>query len=272
VDGEHAFRHLLAPDIERTGSSFETNLATAVSELARRSSTRQFRRLSPGLYCSEFDDNLAAARVMLPELLTSLRVKGSPVVAIADRDTLLVCGDNDRDAVTSMVTAVQSRLEKSTRPMNGRMMRWRNGSWSPYLPEPDAPGRRLARDLATLASAADYAQQQAWLQADLGNDVYVAGYGVRERSDSPMFSHCAWSKGVTQSIPQTDFVALVSDPDGDHPHEPRPFLVTWQQASETVGTMMQQQDLYPPRYFITDFPSPAQIEHLSSTETSVRVQ
>jgi hypothetical protein len=84
--------------------------------------------------------------------------------------------------------------------------------------------------------------------------VFVANYLLYGTKDDAgeMFSAATWTAGIESLLPQADRVVLVRPETGET------RIVSWQQIAPLVGSLLEEEPMYPVRYRTRGFPDPGQ--------------
>jgi hypothetical protein len=108
----------------------------------------------------------------------------------------------------------------------------------------------------------EYAEQKVLLEKLQSKgefpEQFVATYSVLQKKDTEeILSYAVWGDGVDTLLPEVDRVALIQTPE-----KPLGF-VAWARIVEVMGDdMTVVPDVYPKRYQVRFFPTPAQLEEL----------
>ncbi len=264
IDRPDSTSTLLAGPKDAWGITFEQALAIAHDNL-RDATPDRFVEVAAGIYQGAWQDAYDTSRVVLPDVLQRVPVKGRPVFMLPTRDCLLVVGDRDETAMAGML---ELSLEAAA---HGRCISSVAFAYDdarrivPFaLPQP--AHRRRQADLQRMLEAPAYSLQKELLEkihAANQTDIFVASYRVFEENDGSgrQFSLATWTRDVDTSLPKTDRIAFVVPKDeGDADV----VVVEWDKAVAVVADLMQQQpDFYPPRFRVRDFPSEAQLRQLA---------
>ena len=103
-----------------------------------------------GVYGGGWEDGYDISRVLLPDMLERVPVRGRPVFMMPTRDLLLVSGDNDDDGLMKMVELCQQVIPHG-RPVSPCMYRHGEAGVERFVPPHDELRQRqanLARMLA----------------------------------------------------------------------------------------------------------------------------
>jgi len=92
-------------------------------------------------------------------------------------------------------------------------------------------------------------------------EIFVAAFsGLRKESNTELFSYCVWSRDVDTLLPKTQLIMLNSGDDSMS-------ICEWDRVFEVAGDLFElDEDRYPVRYLVTDFPSPQQIAEIGEIE------
>lgn len=209
-----------------------------------------------GLYMSAINDGYGASRLMLPELVRQFRVKGEPIAMVPNRETLLVAGSDDPDALGAMTTLAREAIGQP-RMITGMAFRLDGADWAPWLPPASHPHYRELKTLQVESLGTDYAEQKRLLDRlheNAGEDVFVASFGsIEPKGSDEVLSYSVWSNGVPTLLPCSDLVALAVG-EGSVPQ-----MARWDRLVEVAGHLMEPIDRYPTRYLVSDFPTPDEL-------------
>jgi uncharacterized protein YtpQ (UPF0354 family) len=246
--------------LDAWGVEFRQALERAVENLAAISDN-EFDEVAPGLWRSPWQDNLDASRVVLPGLLLAHPIQGDPVVMVPNRDTLLLAGDEDEAALSSMIDLAEEAYDQP-RSISGVALRLCDDHWEEYLPERGHPAYAPFRLLYLRSLGSDYANQKAIL--DESGDVYVAEFSAfEEESSGEVVSYCIWSDGIESLLPVTDRVFFVRVEGEDASVV---SIARWDRVVESLGDMLGEQPGYPVRYRVSEFPDEEQLAELDERD------
>jgi hypothetical protein len=182
---------------------------------------------------------------------------------IPNRDTLLLTGSDDKEGLRRLAMLAEKAWEHP-RAISGLAVRLDGEEWVPYLPPPGHPAFRRLRKLLLNSQGADYNSQgkalEAWYE-EQDEDVYVSPCSVathQETGDS--FSYCVWTETVDASLPLAERVFFVRIGEDEKPRVVGAAPLA--RVEEHLGALLTRQDLYPPRYRVSDFPSEEQLAEL----------
>lgn len=230
-------------------------------EVARHNlEQRPYRMISVGekLFVIETDDAYDATRILLTDRIRELPLTGNPVATAVTRNCLLITGADDVDGLGMMAEIVEKKAGEP-RPLCSVPVQLIGDEWQTWLPPADHPHYDKFRLLEIQYLSGEYAIQKELLDKlheKEGEDVFVATFSAIKRTDGKLLSYATWSQGVPTWLPRTDLVALVvAEPN-------RMGLVPWERVQAVVGHMFEPLDCYPPRWLVTDFPTPEQWEQM----------
>ncbi|BDI34430.1 hypothetical protein CCAX7_64810 [Capsulimonas corticalis] len=261
-DLPQAIRSVSRDQLAEWGMTFEEALSLGAQNLLSDGPSR-FKTLRSGLYLSEWRDNYDASRLPLPEIVPSLAVKGRHVAMVPSRDVLIVTGSEDPEGLVAMAKYAQDVLQKP-RPMSGFAFQL-GARWEAYLPPPEHPAHALLKLLSAQALA-QYYQQQAnslnALHAKDNTDIFVAEYmAYRDKKTGVVTASASWARDVDSLLPRADQILLSE-------RDPAGGIVLlgaapWERVAAVAGDLFEAQDLYPPRFRVRGFPTPAQLAEIA---------
>jgi hypothetical protein len=260
-DLPRSMRFIMADEVEKWGVTPYEALEIARQNLDERECV--VLGIGDKLYIFESGDSYDGSRLLLTDKIRRLKVSGQPVAIAVSRNTLLVTGSDDVEGLGIMARLTEQKMTEA-RPLCPIPVVLAGDEWETWFPPPGHPHLAKLRQFELQYLAGEYAEQKEELEKlneQTGADVFVASFMGVEK-DGRQRSWSTWSKGVPTWLPRTDYVALY-DPDTKAPR-----LVPWERVEETVGHLMTEQDCYPPRWLVTDFPSPDQIEQMAAEDPS----
>ena len=267
LDMPDSIQTVTARTLEEWGVSFDEAMEVARDNLWKRSN-ENFEQLAPGLYRSAWQDNHDASRLYLHDLVWQLKVKGSHVAMVPNRDLLFVCGDGDGEAMSVMATLADGILQEN-RPMTGVAFRLEGKEWAPFMPPEDGPAYPAMKQAAVRSRAMEYGEQTNLLESvheKTGEDVFVASHKVMQREDGSLFSFTSWVEGCTDALmPEADFVSFGRVVGGKADSY---GIAPWERVKRALGGLMEPTDLYPPRYRVKGFPTKEQLAELQMSQNA----
>lgn len=217
------------------------------------------------LYASNTRDSYDATRMVLEPLIEQLTFEGDPVAMVPNRDTLLMTGSQSEVGLKMMVELAVTELSENPRPLIATPLIYLDGQWQDWEFPSDHPSYEEYRRCLLGWKQFEYDNQKKLL--DEINEVhlveeFVANFTVVSRDDRHV-SYCVWSKDIKSSLPQTDLIAFM---DGDG-QEVAAFG-DWNRVLEVCSDLMIEQDVYPPRFRVDEFPSDEMLSTIGSIVTN----
>lgn len=262
IDNPESTSTLTKGPEERWGISMDEALAIARDNL-RGATPQAFEEVFTGLYIGRWSDGYDISRALLPDVLQRAPIKGQPVFMIPTNDVLLVAGDRDEPALRQMVE-LSFQAQETGRAVSSQILTYQDQRIVPFVSSDEELLARLATLDHLLLQGAYHAQKELLdkIHEERSEDVFVATFMLYELADSGgrTFSMCSWTQTIDSLLPKTDRVALVQlGADGvSHTR-----LVEWAEIMATVGGLLEQVSLYPPRYRTLGFPSPEQLARMN---------
>jgi hypothetical protein len=247
------------------GVSFYEVYERALGNLAEIDAT--FSTIDDHSYVSATGDHYDASRMLLPELIQELKVVGDPVAMIPNRDRLLLTGSDDVAGIES-VALIAQQLLAHPRPLTGVAFVYRNEEWQTWLPHPDHPAYATLKSLGLQTLHQDYQEQTHLLGMWLSQtepEARAAEFRLHgAEAKQPPISYCVWQEGQTWLLPRSDRVCLL--PAGKRTHHPlvEGLNCSWEQMERIAGDLLEEQEMYPVRYRVREFPTAQQLSHLRS--------
>jgi hypothetical protein len=258
-DTEHNITAVNHETFEKWGVGLEDAFAAAKDNLWERTDPSKMAGQG-GMYWSRWGDSYDSSRILLPELIYRLAVDGDPVAFVPNRNELWITGTNNSAGLASILKEGGASHFERGHPLSPDLYVLADGAWQEYVPADDTL-RSLWMAIRRKRDAIDYAQQKELLNAiheKEGIDIFVAGCNLFEGKDGSAYSVCVWSNGVDSSLPRTERIAFVVNPEGkDH------FVVSWAAALSIVGDLLEKESEFAPlRYRAREFPDEQQIAEL----------
>lgn len=256
IDGDDSMTTVTRPMLDAWGLDLSEVKRDAIDNLARVS-TEPLGQLAAGFWMGPWDDAYAASRALLS---SALNVCARPVVALPNRDTLLVADADVDDGLAAMVSLLESVAERGhalTRRLftveDGRLVDWE-------LPH-DHPSRLLHRRLAVSERVRSYSEQQWILQEAVGDDWYVATAELDETRDGAVTSRALWTEGVQALLPDVDRLHLLSaSSDGTSSR----MVVASMEDVRALDGALEPTDNLLARFRTVRFPTDAEIREIAT--------
>jgi hypothetical protein len=254
--------------LEQWGVTSDVAYEAAVKNLQDRSEDVSFAPCGKGLYRSDYGDNYDPSRLLLLDIIGRLEVQGAPVAIAPNRETLLVTGADDVEGLLKMAKLATKGLDEPRR-RSGIPVRLVSGRWETFRLPKSHPAYNLFRELWLRTWNDEYASQKATLierMKEENVDLFVAGHLVnRTPSTNELFSCCLWTDGIPSLLPVTDYIVFLSE-------ETTPNVVEWDRVRESFGSMMNQLEVYPPRYGVSEFPDKEQLQAIAVPDDLIPFQ
>lgn len=240
--------------LRRSGLEFGNALQAARKNL-RKVSKGSFVKVAPGVFQSPWRDNYDVARILLPDIIKRLRVKGRHVVATPNRDTLLVSGTDEEKGLLCLSKMLQKAI-KAPRFMTAELAVLMGSRWETWLPPPKHVAHLSLCNLSTMSRGSEYTDQKRHLEKRHERNesgIFVVSYSSIVRKDgNPNISYCVWNKGIRAWLPRTDFVALFEPSKGKNIG-----FVSWEMLQKHASKLLKPKGLYPERWEVKNLPSTA---------------
>lgn len=251
------------------GITFAEGFALGLENL-RGSTVPKFDRQG-GLFIGSWKDDYDASRVLLPELFARLELDGDPVLSLPNRLTLLVAGSNDETALHALLEKSEEITGSEPQAYNTAPLLIRGGELWDFEVEPASPLFHPVQRAKKLAALSYYAGQKKLLEklyADRGKDYFVASYALSHVEKRGYVSSCAWTKDVPTLLPESDVVRFV---DTDRTKEEGAVVATapWNRVKAILGDHLLDTKMFPPRHFVSRFPSEDELERLRYFEVQL---
>jgi hypothetical protein len=257
IDRDNSMGMVNQAQLDEWGKPFKEVLAVALENLRARSPCR-FVRQAEGFHLSEFGDWYDASRLLLPDLLRLLDLRGDPVAIALVREGLVVAGSADGQALEAMAAFAEATFDEATRPISCAPLVFRDGCWRPF--EPMRPALGKIESLWNKQRVRDYAQQGEMLEAhfkELGVDRFVAPLEPIWTDDG-LRTWTSWAEGAGAVLPRADAVVLVDARDRALPR-------LWEDVEAIHGPFRPEGMTYPQRYS-APWPDAEALERLAAVE------
>lgn len=231
----------------------------------RRASQDALTPLMPGLWIAPWSDSYAAARVMLPEILQ--RVCTDPLVALPNRDTLLVADPTMPAAFALLVVALEKAVEDQHYAITRQIYQLENKTLRVFDPPSDTPEEvlRIYERLLVEEKAMSYGREQE-LHKQYGTEAFYAKLMAYESKDGEIITRATWTKGVDVGyLPPAQAIQFV-ELDENVTQAVRMWEVPWSAVIAEPG-MLTPTDTPLPRWKMGAFPS---VEWLDTHGTKLK--
>ena len=258
LDDAEMMRGVDQEQLASWGVAEDEAMRVALDNLRARTDP-QFQQQQAGLWVSAWRDGYDATRILLPDVVSDLAVRGRPVIVLPHANLLVVTGDGDPAGLVAMAGLAASAFEQA-QPISVTPLVREGDAWQPLQLDDAHPAASAMSLLRLRLEVLRYDRQQELLAAEAireGDEILIAPFiGTRDRQTGAYFSHCAWREDFRQSLPRTDRVGFVSDDRG-----PRGFA-DWVDVLRVMGPAIKPTNDYPPRYAVETFPTEAQMRDM----------
>ena len=217
--------------------------------------------LGDRLYVSVTGDHYEACRILAVELIRSLKLEGDPIAMIPNRDTLFITGSEDAEGLDMMATLTAKVMEEP-RPMMSTALRLVDDEWTDWLPPAEHPAYPKFKDLKVQCLLGIYDVQKdqlTQLHQTQGVDVFVASQFAVRSPEGRIWTCCVWAESIESWLPESDYIMFFWNEQSEQAR------VTWDQAVQLVGSLMEEiEDLYPRRFRVNSFPNEDQLNQLKA--------
>jgi hypothetical protein len=250
-------------ELEDSNTTFESALDQGLQNLRARSAAA-LEPLSPGLFASPWLDGHDAARLMLPDLMRRVPVRGEVIAMAPNRDVLLVTGSDDVSGLDAMVRVAAAALRQPN-AIHGFAFKLVDDRLTPWLPDRRDPNFKQFATLRVQSLASSYGDVKDALDASLTSQedvVFISEFETMfEPETQELSSFSTWVQGVPSLLPRTERVVLVGElPTGESEVAAD---VEWEQLERVVRPLMAKTDYYPEYVRVSGFPSEPQIRTLA---------
>lgn len=266
LDGQKTTAVLSKQNLEQWNVSYADAMKEAMNNLRSRTACN-FKKIAPGVFRSSWIDDYDSSRILLPEVIESANVDGTPVFMIPTCNCLLVTAKENLVGQREMIEIALAVMRKERQTVSTNLYIFQDGVAIEFIPEDTEAKKKLA-DIKYIIYDNDYAQQRKIIQEfNLINliDIFVAEYFLIENKQSgETLSGCALAEGVCQLLPKTEVIALFMPSASPGEFIPIPKLVKWADIAEILSDTMEKLDGYPTRYRVWGYPTPDQFHSLKS--------
>lgn len=261
-DLPNSMRSLSQEDFENWNVSYYEAMEAACENLKEASVA--YSKIGDGFYSAVSGDSYHSSRILLKDQIAEWDVVGDKVAMVPQRDSLFVTGSEDDVSLKIMLSLTETTIAEQPRPLCPIPLRLVDDEWEDWMVPRSHELYRSYKDLEANFLGGLYADQKSLLdqlhEKD-GVDIFVASFsGIKKESTGETLSYCLWSKGVDTLLPKTQLLMLGAGQESVS-------ICEWERVFEVVGDLMElDDDLYPARYRVTEFPSDAQIAEIGTIE------
>ncbi len=250
--------------------SFESDpLDVAMGAVATHRPPR-FERIGPGTFQSCTRDGFDSSRLLLVDDIRALGVRGDPVAAVPNRDTLVVTGLDDLDGLRQVGAVAWSAFE-SPRPISARPVVLRGRRWEPLrLPRGHALYTPFSESTSRELHALYQAQRELLMRLfeAKGDETYVTPFDVGKDAAGNFVTHCTWTGVVSDGevsssllLPLTDKIQIIQVR-GTTPQRVV-GLADREAVLAVCKGILEPLEYEPPRLRTLSFPTPEMIAQLA---------
>lgn len=244
--------------LEGWGTTFYEAMETARYNLQEREFA--LAKAGDGVYLSVTGDDYDASRLLLTELVSELEVKGEPVALVPNRDSLLITGSEDEQGLELVARIAEQALEEP-RPISAIPICFNGVEWVDWKPRGNSSLQQQFSILETKSLAGDYATQKRLLDALYEKNRtqrYIAQYAFAKKKGR-FFNYCVLTEGLVTLAPKTEYLVFCRDPQNIT------ASARWERAAEVLDGLQEPvDDLYPPRFLVSRFPTSDQLARLGN--------
>jgi hypothetical protein len=238
-DNEHSIALVNDEQLDELGIAFDDALGLATAHLDERGNHR-FGRLAEATFVSTCEDHYDASRLLLPELIASLPVKGNPVAIVEARSAILITGSEDTEGLDQIARFAWEDFPENDRPISLMPVELRDGTWQAFEIRDDHP--QSLRNLIQYQRLWQYDATKDVLQKEVGDDLFIAS-AILVENEGRAATIASWATDVRTACPIVD--AIIIQADDDFPEIRRKF----EDVVAICGPFPLVEDMpYPPRY------------------------
>lgn len=258
-DWPETVQSITPSQIEAWGVTPYQALEDAIVNLSE--ATEGFAAIGDNLCTFISGDSYDASRMLLPDWLERMELKGRKVAIAPNRDAVLFTGEDDEKGLAMMAGMAEEAVD-APYPLAAAPMVWEDGEWRDWMPPEGHPSRPAFEQMRSNWLGPIYAQQKEMLEAKFekeGSDVFVATFSGSRRPDGTLVSHAVWGEGVETLLPEAEKITIVREAG-------IVAIGTFSKVMEVAGDLLVDEGVYPPRWRTRAFPSQEQIERIGMGE------
>lgn len=251
-----------------TKTVFDVALATMAGRVHERD-VEVFDAAAPySAFQVNSGDSYESSRLVLPGFLKSFcgMVNGAPIAIAPERDTLIVAGLADEDAVARLARNAEREFRASPRAISPAVYTTdAEGSVCPFRLPANHPHHHLVERGHKLLAAQIYADQEAELNEKFkveGTDIFVATFGlIRSSETEETSSYAVMVKGVDTLLPEVDFIVVCDE--SQESADGWSAMVPWEAVFKLAGKCLElDEEVTPRRWRTASWPSESSIQLL----------
>jgi len=209
------------------------------------------------IYVLASGDGYDATRLLLRDMLNSLKVAGETIVMVPNRERLYVAGSEDAAGLEAMLKFVEEDLQHERFISAMAYCHDDDDGWRAWLPDESHPlhVQFALHQLRTVGRMyADQSELLAQQSAADNSRSFIAPFSaLQNEATGRTTSYCMWLEGLESLLPKTDEIFFVRPQDAEQDVEIL-ARATWADAERVVGDLMEPQDTYPERWRVREFP------------------
>jgi len=168
-----------------------------------------------------WQDDFDASRLLIPEIFYRLNISGNPIVAMINRNNLLVTGDKDIKNINRLVDIVTEQLPIETNPLSGLTLRHKQHNQSQdnqWLTFPHSAEIKPLLNLWNLNQKWRVNNYNSQLNSvrKLFNEYKVSTnvsevYAIESKENGEIHTSCTWNfdSNYHTLLPKTDTISFV---------------------------------------------------------------
>ena len=261
LDSSSAISIVTVETLEKLSLSKDEAMAIAKKNLFSISNNSFFEEVNEGLFISKYDDDHDAARILLTDAISSLKVKGQPVAFVPAAKVLLICGSEDTNLLNNIHSYIDS-LTEGVRPLSRRPLVLIDDNWQNFVPDKSEQYAGVHNQIK-IEELSAYEEQKALLNSinESSNlDIFVSSYQLFQNKESLHYlSTTTWSEGVHSWLPRTETISFVN-----FENEQAKFVgqMRFDEALLNFSDLMTPLGYTPERYEVKGYPNKDQLQKL----------
>jgi hypothetical protein len=228
------------------GVTFDEGYNVAMGNLARRE-LPSLEQHEDGFFATEEDEYYDLSRLLLPDSIAALPLKGAPVVIPAIRRRILVAGSEDAAAVEAMARIAHYLIsEKQGFPVSYAPLVLEGDQWRPYDPP---QGLGTANALTALQACLDFETEYPLLNGRLRRTERaeeLAGLTILPDENDVPQTLALWVEAASL-LPKADLIVMRA-PTGT-------IVRRWEDVDAAFGGLPREPDTALTYAVVSDWPS-----------------
>jgi len=212
----------------------------------------------PGVYRSPWKDEFGISRLLFPDLLRQLPLRGDPVIIAPTWQTFLVAGSDDAQGLANLGIYGKKISEKDGYLIY-RPMRVRDGALVHWVPPKGHPGHGPLRFLHLNNECGDYADQARVGKRYFDRREQASNIPIPQvvglAGGVELATIVTWREGPPCALAKCDYVFFRRKFDDAG-------VVRWEDMMRVIGSELEPLNIYPPRWLGRRFPADWQISSM----------